>query len=71
MEEVNSQNKKIKTWLESDNSITPLQALEMFGSLRLGARIFELKKKVGMNIKTETDTDNGKRYARYSLIMQN
>lgn len=69
MGKVNSQNKKIKTWLESGNSITPLEALEMFGSLRLGASIFYLKKKFGMNIKTEMVADNGKRYARYSLIM--
>ena len=69
MGDVNSQNKKIKTWLESGNSITPLEALEMFGSLRLGARIFELKKKFGMKIKTEMVAANGRRYARYSLIM--
>ena len=42
-------------------------ALYLFGSLRLGARIFDLKNDYGMNIKTEMIEENGKRYARYSL----
>lgn len=65
---VESQNKQIKAWLESGKSITPLDALCLFGSLRLGARIFDLKNDYGMNIKTEMIEENGKRYARYSLV---
>lgn len=60
---VESQNKKIKTWLESGKSI----ALNLFGLFRLGARIFNLKNDYGMNIKTEMVEENGKRFARYSL----
>ena len=64
---VESQNKQIKAWLESGKSITPLDALNLFGSFRLGARIFDLKNDYGMNIKTEMIEVNGKRFARYSL----
>ena len=53
---VESQNKQIKAWLESGKSITPLAALNLFGSFRLGARIFDLKNDYGMNIKTEMAT---------------
>lgn len=65
---VESQNKQIKAWLERGKSITPLDALKIFGSFRLGARIFDLKNDYGMNIKTEMIEMDGKRYARYSLV---
>lgn len=68
MEKTESQNKQIKAWLESGKSITPLDALNLFGSFRLGARIFDLKNDYGMNIKTEMVAVNGKRYAKYSLV---
>ena len=68
MEKIESQNKQIKAWLESGKSITPLDALNLFGSFRLGARIFDLKNDYGMNIKTEMVEVNGKRYAKYSLV---
>ena len=67
---VESQNKQIKAWLESGKSITPLDALNMFGSFRLGARIFDLKNDYGMNIKTKMVEENGKRYAKYSLVKE-
>ena len=65
---VESQNKQIKAWLERGKSITPLDALNLFGSFRLGARIFDLKNDYGMKIKTEMVEVNGKRYAKYSLV---
>ena len=46
--------------------ITPLEALRKFGSLRLGARIFELRKE-GHAIDTEYVTVKGKTLARYHL----
>ena len=67
---VESQNKQIKAWLESGKSLSPLEALNLFGSFRLGARIFNLKNDYGMNIKTEMVEENGKRYARYSLVKE-
>lgn len=65
-----SQNKQIKAWLESGKSLTPLEALAMFNSFRLGARVFDLKNDYGMNIKTEMVEENGKRFARYSLARE-
>ena len=65
-----SQNKQIKAWLESGKSLTPLDAINLFNSLRLGARVFDLKNDYGMNIKTEMVEENGKRFARYSLARE-
>lgn len=67
---IESQNKQIKAWLESGKSISPLEALVMFNSFRLGARVFDLKNDYGMNIKTEMVAENGKRFARYSLAKE-
>ena len=63
---MNSQNKQILNHLESGKSITPIDALNLFGCLRLGARIHDLKS-AGYDIKTEIRTVNGKRFAEYSL----
>ena len=68
---VESQNKQIKAWLESGKSITPLDALNLFGSFRLGARIFDLKNDYELNIKTEMVEGNGKRFAKYYLEQDN
>jgi hypothetical protein len=65
-----SQNKEIKNWLETGNSITPIEALNLFGCFRLGARIHDLKNKFGLNIKTEIVEQDKKRFAKYSLILE-
>lgn len=62
-----SQNNQILNHLKQGNSITPLEALAKFGSLRLGARIKDLRDK-GYNITTETTHENGKHFARYRLV---
>lgn len=63
-----SQNKEILKYLREGNKITPLEALNLFGCLRLGARIFDLKEQ-GHNIETKRVTlGNGKRVAEYQLI---
>ena len=62
-----TQKQKIKEWLESGRSITPIEALEMFGSFRLGAIIFTLREE-GMPIKTEFVTNRYKtKFAKYTL----
>lgn len=62
-----SQKDKIKAYLQSGKSITPLDALEMFGSFRLGAIIFTLREE-GMPIKTEFVTNRYKtKFAKYTL----
>jgi hypothetical protein len=65
-----SQNKEIKNWLETGNSITPIDALNLFGCFRLGARIHDLKNKFGVNIKTEIVESGNKRFAKYSLNIE-
>ncbi|MGJ1414113.1 helix-turn-helix domain-containing protein [Sphingobacterium multivorum] len=53
-------------YLQSGKSLSPLEALNMFNCLRLGARISDLRKE-GHNIQT-TYNKKGKRYAKYILI---
>lgn len=68
MERMESQRKAIKNWLLKGNSITPIEALNMFGAFRLSAVIFVLKYEHGMPIETEmVYEENGKRYAKYYL----
>ena len=52
--------------LQSGKSITPLEALNLYGCLRLGGRIWELRNE-GHRIDTEMIERHGKRFARYSL----
>ncbi|HAQ21135.1 MAG TPA: hypothetical protein DCR40_18160 [Prolixibacteraceae bacterium] len=61
-----SQNEQIRKHLEAGKKITPLEALEQFNCLRLGARIHNLKG-MGMAICSELVERNGKRFAEYSL----
>jgi hypothetical protein len=50
-------------------SITPLEALDKFGCLRLAAIIYNLRQR-GVLIKTAYQTVNGKTFARYSLFKE-
>jgi len=53
--------------LEKGRSITPIQALDMFGCFRLGARIWDLRK-AGYDIETlNHKLPNGKIVAKYKL----
>ena len=61
-----SQNALIKGWLLNGKSITPLDALNMFGCFRLSARIANLRDE-GLPIVTDMVTINDKRVARYYL----
>lgn len=63
-----SQNRRIADYLLAGNSITPLEALEKFGCLRLGARIADIKDRYGLQILSERYvTESGKRVAKYRL----
>lgn len=65
-----SQNDRILAYLKEGKSITPIEALELFGSLRLAARIADLKKK-GHNITSQLvsyNFMNHGRYAEYKLV---
>ena len=60
-----SKQSRVLAHLVSGKSITPLQALELYGSFRLGALIFNLRAE-GHNIKTETMP--GTRHAKYTYV---
>jgi hypothetical protein len=63
-----SHKKKILKWLEQGKGITPLDALKEFKCLRLGARIYDLRKD-GYDIETKMieDDNDEKTYACYFL----
>ena len=63
-----TQSAAILAYLEVGHSLTPLEALTMFGCFRLGARIWDLKAQ-GHKIATEmVAVGRGKRVARYRLL---
>ena len=67
LESSEAQNTKIAKWLEAGNSITQMEALNMFQCFRLASRISDLRKR-GMDICKEMIlTPSGKRVARYKL----
>jgi hypothetical protein len=61
-----STTKKIHAWLLRGYKLTPMQALEKWGCMRLAARIAELRKD-GVDIRTTPITRNGKTFAQYKL----
>ena len=61
-----SQNHQIAAYLMRGGSITPIDALKMFGCFRLSARIADLRKG-GMKIVTKYVTENGKTFAQYRM----
>jgi len=68
-----SQKSKIMKWLEQGNSITPIDALKMFGSFRLAAIIHNIKQEEkfmeGKEIITTMVTNEyGVKYGSYKLI---
>ena len=67
LESSEAQNTKIAKWLEAGNSITQMEALNMFQCFRLASRISDLRKR-GMDIfKQMILTPSGKRVAKYKL----
>ena len=62
-----SQTDRILDWMLEGNAITPIDALNRFGSFRLGARIAEIKAR-GYLVYSEFVTgDNGKKVKQYHL----
>ena len=62
-----SQNNRILYYLMAGKKLTPMKALSKFKTMRLGARIYDLRKR-GYNIQKETfKTLTGKTVARYFL----
>ena len=68
LESCASQNKRIAEWLKAGNSITAMEAFNMFQCFRLASRITDLKQKFGLRIVTDrVMTPSGKRVAQYKL----
>lgn len=66
-----SQCKRVLQHLQAYGSITPLEAMQEYGIMRLGARIYDLKK-MGYSIDSSRETGENRygesiSYARYSL----
>ena len=62
-----SQKQKILKHLSSGRSLSPLQALGLFGCYRLAGRIYDLKR-AGHHIETIIKSDDqGRTYASYVL----
>lgn len=64
----NSQREAIRKHLKSGKSLTPLEALKQFGSLRLGARVWELKQEGMPIVKRMVEVRGGKKVARYYSV---
>lgn len=64
-----NQRDAILNYLKQGNSITPLEALNLFKCMRLGARMWELEHLHGYSIVKDMVKDEmtGKHYMRYSL----
>lgn len=61
-----TQKIQILEHMQAGNAITPLDALRLFGCMRLGARIYDLKQRgYVINTSIVKDKDTGKRYALY------
>ncbi len=64
-----SQAASILAHLQGGNSITPRDAIQLFGCMRLAARIAELREQ-GHAIATVLEDDGSRRWARYSLSLR-
>jgi hypothetical protein len=66
MKQINSQALAILVALKKGKKITPLKALKEFGCLRLGARIWDLKR-MGHKIESDLVERDGKHVAQYYM----
>ena len=65
-----SQTTAILAHLKAGHTLTALEALELFGCMRVGARILELRE-AGHDIRTDMIVlPSGKRVAQYRLVWQ-
>lgn len=67
---IESQKNQIRDYLMTGRSLTPLEALTIFGCFRLSARIFDLIGN-GIPIESKLIQVNGKRVAQYSILKNN
>jgi hypothetical protein len=62
-----TQSARILDFLATGRTLNPMTALRRFGTFRLGARIWDLKKD-GHDIKAERVTRRGRTFAEYRLV---
>lgn len=62
-----SQCAQIKQWLLSGHKITQLEALDLFGCMRLASRIHDLRNRGMEIIKEKVTTPSGKLVTMYSI----
>lgn len=62
-----SQTDRILEWMLAGHTITPLEALEKFQTMRLGARIADIKAKGYLVYSERVTLPNGKKVAQYHL----
>jgi hypothetical protein len=62
-----SQAEKILDYMLSGKAITPIEALDLFGCFRLGARIADIKAKGYLVYSEFITTENGKKVKQYHL----
>lgn len=65
----NSQRIRILRYLLNGNSLTPLEALNLFGCFRLASRVNELRND-GYPVQMRMIEQNGKRFAQYYVDTQ-
>ena len=63
-----AQNQEILSYLKTGATLTPLEALKMFGSLRLAGRIYDLKQNGWPIVCDRLDVGDGKRVGHYYLV---
>lgn len=63
-----SHNAQILAHMKAGRAITPLDALERFGCLRLSGRIYDLRADGHRIDSTMIDVGDGKRVAEYRLL---
>jgi len=64
-----SQTSQILNFLKDGNAITPLQALQRFGVMRLGARIWDLRQSGYRDkIKSTIVKRGDKHFAQYRMV---
>lgn len=64
-----SQNALIRAWLKAGKTLTSLEALNLFGCMRLASRIHDLREQ-GLNIGTKKIiTATGKRVTQYFIAL--
>lgn len=64
-----AQNDRIRMYLETGKSLTPMDALVRFNCFRLAARIKDLRDE-GVAINSELVHKDGKKYSRYFMDLR-